>query len=70
MGSGCVTPEAGELMEVGGVSGSQMPEQSYRELDLWWGPSAARQKPRLVEGAGDALEAEGEKEKQPPFSAV
>lgn len=58
------------MMKVGGVSGSQMPEQSYRGLDPWWGPRAARQEPRLVEAAGDALEAEREKEKHPPFSAV
>lgn len=58
------------MMEVGGGSGSQMPEQSYRELDPWWGPRAARQESRLVEGAGAALGAEGEKEKHSPFSAV
>lgn len=58
------------MVEGGGGSGSQVPEQSHRALDPRWGPRAARQESRLVERAGDALGAEGEKEKHSPFSAV
>lgn len=32
-GSSYITPRAGERMGADGVSGSQMPEQSWRELE-------------------------------------
>lgn len=36
-GSSYITPRAGEKMGADGVSGSQMPEQSWRKLEPQWG---------------------------------